>query len=69
MGHIIRLMIEKETDLNVEMVENLGTTTNPTPGVDEISQVDITATRYTGTDIAGTLGNGNGFGFEKRQWQ
>ena len=47
-------MIEKETDLKVEMIENLGTTPIQHRALTD-KQVDITATRYTGTDIAGTL--------------
>ena len=37
------------------MIENLGTTPIQHQALTN-NQVDITATRYTGTDIAGTLG-------------
>lgn len=55
LGHIIRLMIEHETDLHVEMVENLGTSIVQHKALED-QQVDITAARYTGTDLAGVLG-------------
>ena len=67
MGHMIRLMIEKETDLKVEMIENLGTTTIQHQAFTN-KQVDITATRYTGTDIAGPL-KWKWYRIQKRQWQ
>ena len=54
LGHIIRLMIEKETDLNVEMVENLGTSIIQHQALTS-GQVDITAARYTGTDMSSIL--------------
>ncbi|MET3655006.1 osmoprotectant transport system substrate-binding protein [Sporosarcina psychrophila] len=54
LGHMIRLMIEKETDLNVEMVENLGTSIIQHQALTS-GQVDITAARYTGTDMSSIL--------------
>lgn len=54
-GHIVRLMIEHETELNVDMVENLGSSIVQHQALVD-DQVDITATRYTGTDLAGVLG-------------
>ena len=54
-GHMIRLMIEENTELNVEMIENLGSSLVQHQALTD-EQVDITATRYTGTDISGTLG-------------
>lgn len=55
MGHMIRLMIEENTDLNVEMIENLGSSLVQHQALTD-HQVDITATRYTGTDLSGALG-------------
>lgn len=54
-SHIVRLMIEKETNLNVEMIENLGSSTVQHQAVTS-GDVDITPTRYTGTDLTGALG-------------
>jgi osmoprotectant transport system substrate-binding protein len=54
LGHMIRFMIEHETDLNVEMIENLGTSIIQHQALTN-GQVDITAARYTGTDIASIL--------------
>ncbi|MGF7088030.1 osmoprotectant transport system substrate-binding protein [Kroppenstedtia sanguinis] len=53
-SHIVRLMIEKETDLNVEMIENLGSSTVQHQAITS-GDVDITPTRYTGTDLTGAL--------------
>ncbi len=55
MGHIVRLMIEHYTDLQVEMVNNLGSSIVQHQAMMN-GDVDITATRYTGTDLAGALG-------------
>ncbi len=55
MGHMIRFMIEEETDLSVEMVENLGSSLIQHQALSD-GQVDLTATRYTGTDLSGALG-------------
>lgn len=55
LGHIIRLMIEHETDLKVEMIENLGSSIVQHKALTD-NQVDITAVRYTGTDLSGVLG-------------
>jgi osmoprotectant transport system substrate-binding protein len=55
MGHMIRLMIEENTDLHVEMIENLGSSLVQHQALTD-HQVDITATRYTGTDLSGALG-------------
>lgn len=54
-GHIVRRMIEHYTDLHVEMVENLGSSIVQHNALTD-GQVDISATRYTGTDLAGALG-------------
>ena len=54
MGQMIRQLIEHYTDLDVVMVNNLGTSTIVHQAmVDE--QIDISATRYTGTDLTGAL--------------
>ncbi|MFD1433486.1 osmoprotectant ABC transporter substrate-binding protein [Kroppenstedtia eburnea] len=53
-SHIVRLMIEKETHLNVEMIENLGSSTVQHQALTN-GDVDITPTRYTGTDLTGAL--------------
>ena len=55
MGNIIRLMIEHYTDLQVEMVNNLGSSIVQHKAMIN-GDVAITATRYTGTDLAGVLG-------------
>lgn len=55
MGQLIRHMVEHYTDLNVEMIENLGATTvlhNAMLNGD----VDISGVRYVGTDLTGVLG-------------
>ncbi|CAM4056147.1 osmoprotectant ABC transporter substrate-binding protein [Lederbergia lenta] len=54
LGHIIRLMIEHNTDLKVEMIENLGSSIVQHKALTD-NQVDITAVRYTGTDLSGVL--------------
>lgn len=54
LGHMLRLLIEEETDLKVEMVENLGTSIIQHQALTD-GQVDITAARYTGTDMASIL--------------
>lgn len=55
MGNIVRLMIEHYTDAKVEMVNNLGSSIVQHKAMLN-GDVDITATRYTGTDLAGALG-------------
>lgn len=55
MGNIVRLMIEHYTDAQVEMVNNLGSSIVQHKAMMN-GDVDITATRYTGTDLAGALG-------------
>lgn len=54
LGHMLRHLIEHETDLNVEMIENLGTSIIQHQALTS-GQVDITAARYTGTDMASIL--------------
>ena len=48
-------MIEHYTDAQVEMVNNLGSSIVQHQAMLS-GDVDITATRYTGTDLAGALG-------------
>lgn len=55
MGNMVRLMIEHYTDLNVEIVSNLGSSTVQHKAMMS-GELDITATRYTGTDLVGALG-------------
>ena len=55
MGNIVRLMIEHYTDAQVEMVNNLGSSIVQHQAMMN-GDVDISATRYTGTDLAGALG-------------
>jgi osmoprotectant transport system substrate-binding protein len=55
MGNMVRLMIEHDSDLKVNMVNNLGSSTVQHQAMMN-GDVDITATRYTGTDLAGALG-------------
>ncbi|KZE36830.1 glycine/betaine ABC transporter substrate-binding protein [Bhargavaea cecembensis] len=54
LGHMLRHLIEEETDLKVEMVENLSTSIIQHQALTD-RQVDITAARYTGTDMAAIL--------------
>ncbi|WP_050615177.1 osmoprotectant ABC transporter substrate-binding protein [Bacillus testis] len=54
-GQIIKKMIEHDTDLKAEMIQNLGSSIVQHQALTE-GQVDITATRYTGTDLSGALG-------------
>jgi osmoprotectant transport system substrate-binding protein len=55
MGNIVRLMIEHYSNAQVEMVNNLGSSIVQHQAMMN-KDVDITATRYTGTDLAGALG-------------
>lgn len=55
MGNIVRLLIEHYTDAKVELVNNLGTSIVAHKAMLN-GDVDISATRYTGTDLAGALG-------------
>lgn len=54
-GQMLRLLIEHDTDLEVEMVNNLGSSIVQHKAMVN-GDVDMTATRYTGTDLAGALG-------------
>lgn len=55
MGQVIKKLIEHDTNLEVVMVSNLGSSIVQHQAMVD-GQVDITATRYTGTDLAGALG-------------
>ncbi|QQK76124.1 osmoprotectant ABC transporter substrate-binding protein [Salicibibacter cibarius] len=54
LGHMIRILIERETDTNVEMINNL-TTNVVLHQAMQNGDINVSATRYTGTDIAGVL--------------
>ncbi|MFC7394485.1 osmoprotectant ABC transporter substrate-binding protein [Scopulibacillus cellulosilyticus] len=52
---IVQQMIEHDTKLKTEVISNLGTSTVAHNALTK-GQVDITPTRYTGTDLTGALG-------------
>lgn len=53
-AQIIKELIEEKTDLQVEMINNIGSSIVMHQAMMN-GDVDIAATRYTGTDIAGVL--------------
>nr|WP_219914533.1 osmoprotectant ABC transporter substrate-binding protein [Thalassobacillus sp. CUG 92003] len=55
MGRMVKQMIERNTDLSVEMVDGLGSAIVQHKAL-ENGDIDISATRYTGSELAGTLG-------------
>lgn len=55
MGNMISLLIEHYSDLDVEIVNNLGSSIVLHQAMLN-GDVEIAATRYTGTDLAGALG-------------
>lgn len=55
MGQIIKQLIEHHTDAKISMVNNLGSSIVQHQAMMN-GDVDITATRYTGTDLSGALG-------------
>lgn len=55
MGNMIKLMIEHYTDENVEMINNLGSSVVVHQAMLN-GDANISATRYTGTDLTGALG-------------
>lgn len=55
MGNIIKLMIEHYTDENVEMINNLGSSVVVHQAMIN-NDANISASRYTGTDLTGALG-------------
>ncbi|MBM7599651.1 osmoprotectant transport system substrate-binding protein [Virgibacillus halotolerans] len=54
-GEILSLMIERDTDLNTQLVTDLGSSIVQHQGMVR-GDLDITSTRYTGTDLSGALG-------------
>lgn len=55
MSYILSIMIERETDANTDLVTKLGSSIVQHQGMVQ-GDIDISSTRYTGTDIAGALG-------------
>lgn len=55
MAYIIKQMIEHDTDYHAEIVGNMGSSIVQHQALTQ-GEVDITSTRYTGTDLPGTLG-------------
>lgn len=55
MGNMIKLMIEHYTDENVEMINNLGSSVVVHQAMVN-GDANISASRYTGTDLTGALG-------------
>ncbi|AXF55648.1 osmoprotectant ABC transporter substrate-binding protein [Salicibibacter kimchii] len=53
-GHMLRLMIERQTDANVDMVNNIATSVVAHQAMLD-GDVNVSATRYTGTDMAAIL--------------
>ncbi|SDJ27810.1 osmoprotectant ABC transporter substrate-binding protein [Natribacillus halophilus] len=53
-GHMIRILVERETDANVEMINNL--TTNVVQHQAMLNgDINVSATRYTGNEMASIL--------------
>ena len=55
MGNIIKQMIDHNTDLNTSLVTNLGSSVVQHKAMVD-GEIDVSSTRYTGTDLAGALG-------------
>lgn len=55
MGNMVKLMIEHYTDEDVEMINNLGSSVVAHQAMLN-GDANISATRYTGTDLTGALG-------------
>lgn len=55
LAYVLKGLIEHETDLTVEVLENLGTTT-VVHQAKLNGEIDISANRYVGTDLTGTIG-------------
>lgn len=55
LAHMIKILIEKETDLPVEIINNLGSGTVVHQAMLR-GDANISAGRYTGTDLTGALG-------------
>ncbi|MDY0406322.1 osmoprotectant ABC transporter substrate-binding protein [Virgibacillus sp. 179-BFC.A HS] len=54
MAYIIKQLIEHDTNYNVDIVGNMGSSIVQHQAMTQ-GEVDITSTRYTGTDLPGTL--------------
>lgn len=54
MAQMLSIMIERETDAQTDLVTKLGSSIVQHQGM-ERGDIDISSTRYTGTDIAGAL--------------
>ncbi|HLR22363.1 MAG TPA: osmoprotectant ABC transporter substrate-binding protein [Pseudogracilibacillus sp.] len=54
MANLLAIMIERETDADTELVTKLGSSIVQHQGMVQ-GDIDISSTRYTGTDIAGAL--------------
>ncbi|WP_133580112.1 osmoprotectant ABC transporter substrate-binding protein [Aureibacillus halotolerans] len=55
MANVLAIMIERETDATTDLVTKLGSSIVQHQGMLQ-GDIDISSTRYTGTDIAGALG-------------
>ncbi|SDY09502.1 osmoprotectant transport system substrate-binding protein [Salimicrobium album] len=55
LAEMLSIMIERNTEARTELVSKLGSSIVQHQGM-ERGDIDISATRYTGTDIAGALG-------------
>ncbi|WP_059105531.1 osmoprotectant ABC transporter substrate-binding protein [Shouchella shacheensis] len=55
LGEVLSIMIERETDLDTELITHLGSSVVQHQAM-MTDDLDITSTRYTGTDMAGALG-------------
>lgn len=53
-AYIIKHLIEHETDYSADIIGNMGSSIVQHQALEQ-GEVDITATRYTGTDLPGTL--------------
>lgn len=54
MAYIIKQLIEHDTDYNADIIGNMGSSIVQHQAINQ-GEVDITATRYTGTDLPGAL--------------
>lgn len=55
LGNMIKILVERNTDLPVEMINNLGSSSVLHEAMVN-GDANISATRYTGTDLTGALG-------------
>lgn len=54
MAYMIKQLIEHDTDYNADIIGNMGSSIVQHQAINQ-GEVDITATRYTGTDLPGAL--------------